>query len=142
MVNHLLPSDWSAMAGAEADLAAVIRPGRPKQLAHGFEEIGDGLIVPLQLALQLFACVCAGGLRTRDKYRARSSGQRCASCMATPCSVKTRGVVRRPPCPLFDIPDWNIKFPTSSRVRIKEKSSGNRSRLRLTALLRLKVVTP
>jgi hypothetical protein len=42
----------------------------------------------------------------------------------------------------LDVPDWNIKSWVSSRSRMKEKSSGNRSGFRPTALFRLKVLTP
>jgi hypothetical protein len=42
----------------------------------------------------------------------------------------------------LDIPVWNIKARVSSNVSLKAKSLGKRSRLRATALLRLKVVTP
>ena len=60
--------------------------------------------------------------------------------IATPCSVKALGSVRVPPH--LDLPNWNLKSLNSASVNRSMKSSGKRSRFRLTALFKLPVVTP
>ncbi len=52
--------------------------------------------------------------------------------IATPCSVKTRGSLRLPPCEL-EVTNCDFKFLASSRVNLKAKSAGNREALRDTA---------
>lgn len=66
--------------------------------------------------------------------------RRTPESIATPCSVKALGSLRVPP--QLDIPKWNFKSLNSFLVRRNIKSSGKRSMLRVTALLRLNVVTP
>jgi hypothetical protein len=61
-------------------------------------------------------------------------------CLAFCNGARALGGVRVPP--QLDIPVWKIKLASSSLVRTNMKSPGNRPTLRLTALLRLPVVTP
>ena len=42
---------------------------------------------------------------------------------------------------LFDVPGWNVKASTSALLKRNMNSSGNRSKLRFTALFRFDVVT-
>lgn len=62
--------------------------------------------------------------------------------MATPCSVKTSGAYRRPPRPLFEVADCDLKDSTSSGVNWNMKSAGNLAIFRRTCSLSRLVVTP
>jgi hypothetical protein len=63
--------------------------------------------------------------------------------MATPCSVKAYGAIRRPPRPAgFEITDCDFKSANSSAVSWNMKSPGNRSMLRFTACTSSRVSTP
>jgi len=85
--------------------------------------------------------------RSRTKARMISMFTRAAGglrstldSIATPCSVKALGSARVPPH--LDLPKWNLKSLNSASVSRSMKSSGKRSRFRLTALFKLPVVTP
>src|SRR5581483_355894 len=62
--------------------------------------------------------------------------------IATPCSVNTRGNFRLPPYPELEVTNCDFKFLNSCSVSRNAKSSGNRSRFRLTAWLSTLVGTP
>ena len=53
----------------------------------------------------------------------------------TPCSVKAKGKVRRPPRPAFDISNCDVKPSRSSGVSEKRRSPGKRSRLRFICFI-------
>lgn len=62
--------------------------------------------------------------------------------IATPSSLKARGLERRPPFPRFEIANCDIKASASSALSRNAKSSGNRRKFLLTASFRRPVVTP
>ena len=58
-----------------------------------------------------------------------------------PCSVNTNGRYRRPPRPMFEVTDCDLKRVYSSAVSWNTKSSGNRAAFRRTAWLSARVST-
>ena len=59
-----------------------------------------------------------------------------AESMETPCSVKTRGMERRPPHPSsLEITNCDFKITISFFVSLKQKCSGKRSGFLVTAWL-------
>src|SRR5579885_2669605 len=75
---------------------------------------------------------------TRTARRVRST----LDSIATPCSVKAYGAVRRPPRPPFEITDCDLKDATSDGANRNMKSAGKRAALRLTACTSSRVCTP
>lgn len=61
--------------------------------------------------------------------------------MATPCSVKAKGMYRVPPL-LFEVTNCDLKLSNSSGVSSNMKSEGKRLRFRLTACFNTFVSVP
>lgn len=62
--------------------------------------------------------------------------------IATPCSVKAYGSVRRPPRPPFEITFRDLKASSSSASSWNMKSEGKRAAFRFTACTSSRVSTP
>lgn len=64
------------------------------------------------------------------------------AAITTPCSVKARGMFRRPPCPELEVAICDFKFSYSACFNRKTKSDGNRAAFLFTCSFRRRTETP
>lgn len=99
----------------------------------------------LRFSSSFVSSICLG--RTKARMIAMLTSIACSlfntlESIATPCSVNAYGRYRRPPRPMFEIANCDLKDSVSSLVRRNMKSSGNRFLLRETCSFNRVVDTP